>query len=120
MRLIRKIFLIILLSLILIYVTNITAIPNKIVLFEGESYNLGTIFGIFQKKEKVVATSFNTEDNNIISEETVYLSLFNLFDVKNVNITIIENTDVIPLRKYYWVKTIFKWSISYRHDRNRR
>ena len=89
------------------YVTNITAIPTNIVLFEGENYNLGTIFGIFQKKGKVVATSLNTEDTNIVSEGNIHLSFFNLFNVKNINVTVIKNTKVIPLRKYYWIKIIF-------------
>lgn len=91
----------------LIYVTNITAIPTNIVLFEGEDYSLNTVFGILQRKEKIIATSLNTEDNNILSQETIHLSFLNLFDVKNVNVTVIENTQVIPLRKHHRLKIIF-------------
>ena len=97
MNFIRKIFLIIFLIIILIYVTNITSIPKNIILFEGESLNLGTIFGIFQTKEPILATSYNNEESNIVYEEKIKLSLFNLINVKDVNITIIENTKVIPL-----------------------
>lgn len=89
------------------YVTNITSIPSSMALFEGEKYSLETIFGIFQKREKIIATSFNTNDDNVISEETIHLSFFNLFDVKDVNITVIKNTKVIPLRKYNRFKAIF-------------
>lgn len=96
MKFLRKIFLILILLISLVYVTNITAIPKKIILFEGESLNLGTIFGIYQTKEQVVATSTNNE-SNIINEEKITLSLFNLLDVKNVNVTTIEKTKVVPL-----------------------
>lgn len=97
MKIFRKIFLIILLLIVLVYVTNITAIPEKIILFDGETLNLGTIFGIFETKEQIIQASSNSENSNIVSEEKITLSLFNLLDVKNVNVTTIEQTRVIPL-----------------------
>ena len=106
------------LLLILIYVTNITAIPNKIVLFEGEKHNLETVFGVYQNKEKAITTSLYNGANNVVNEETIHLSLFNLINIKDVNVTTIENTKVIPLRKYCRFKIIFKWGISNRNDRN--
>ena len=97
--------------------TNITGIPKNVVVFKGENYSLGTIFGIFQKKEKLVTTSFTSDESNIISEETVHLSLFNLVNVRNVSITTIKNTEVIPLRKYHRIEIILKWSFSNRNVR---
>lgn len=97
MKFLNKILLIIFLLIILVYVTNITGIPKKIILFEGESLELGTIFGITQAKEQVITTSSNDENTNIVNQETITLSLFNLLDVKNVNVTTIENTKVVPL-----------------------
>lgn len=85
------------LLIILVYVTNITAIPEKIVLFEGENLDLGTTFGISEKKEQVITTSSNSENSNIVNEEKITLSLFNLVDVKDINITTIEKTKVVPL-----------------------
>ena len=93
----KKIFFILILLIILVYVTNITAIPKKIILFEGEELNLGTILGIFETKKPVITTSSNTENTNIVSEEKITLSLFNLIDVKDVNVTTIEKTKVVPL-----------------------
>ena len=52
LKFLKKFFLIIILLIILVYVTNITAIPEKIVLFEGENLNLGIVFGIFATKER--------------------------------------------------------------------
>jgi len=50
----KKIFLksllIIVLLIILVYVTNITAIPKNIILFEGEELNLGLILGLSIKE----------------------------------------------------------------------
>lgn len=97
MKFIRKIFLIIFLTITLIYVTNITNIPKNIILFEGESLNLGTIFGIYETKEPIITTSSGNEESNIIYEEKIKLSLFNILNVKDVNVTTIENTNVIPL-----------------------
>ena len=93
----KKIFLIIFLLVILIYVTNITGISKNIILFEGETLKLGEIFGIYINKEPIVTTSSNNEDSNIVSEEIIHLSLFNLVKVKDVDVTTIENTKVIPL-----------------------
>ena len=96
-KILKTIILLIFLLITLIYVTNITAIPKKIILFEGEKLKLGTILGIYETKEQIITTSSNTEDNNIISEEKITLSLFNLVNVKNVNVTTIEKTKVVPL-----------------------
>lgn len=97
MNFFKKILLIIILLIILVYVTNITGIPKKIILFQGENLNLGTIFGIFQTREQVVTTSSNSQNTNIVNEEKITLSLFNLIDVKKVNVTTIEKTNVVPL-----------------------
>ena len=97
MNFIKKSFLIVFLLIVLVYVTNITAIPEKIILFEGESLYLGTIFGIFETREQVVTTSSTDESTNIVNEEKITLSLFNILDVKNISITTIKKTKVVPL-----------------------
>ena len=97
MKLLKKILLILSLLIILIYVTNITGIPKSIVLFEGESLDLGTIFGISETKEEIITASSSNGNTNIISEGKITLSLLNLIDVKEVNVTTIEQTRVVPL-----------------------
>ena len=104
---VKKIFFIIFLLIVLIYVTNLTAIPNKIILFTEEKLDLDTVYGIYKNKEEVVTTSLETKDNNIIKEETVHLSLFNLINIKDINVTTVEQKYVVPLRKFNWIKTIF-------------
>lgn len=97
MKFLKKILLILSLFIILIYVTNITGIPKKIVLFEGEKLDLGTIFGISETKQEIITTVSSNENTNIVSEEKITLSLFNLVDVKDVTVTTIEQTKIVPL-----------------------
>lgn len=97
MKILRKILLIIFLFIVLIYVTNITAIPKKIILFQEEELNLGTIFGIYETKENIITTATNNTNNNIVKEEKIVLSLFNKIKVKDISVTTIEKTKVIPL-----------------------
>ena len=42
----KKFILIFFLLIVLVYATNITSIPNQIILFEGESLNIQTILGV--------------------------------------------------------------------------
>ena len=94
--------------IILVYISNITNIPNEIILFDGENYDIKTIFGITKSNKKIIQTSLvGTDDDNIIREETIQLGILNIFNIKDVNIKTIEKKEVIPLRKYYWIKTIF-------------
>ena len=46
MRFLKYISLISILVIALIYTTNITAIPNKIILLDGENLNINTVFGV--------------------------------------------------------------------------
>lgn len=93
---IKKIIIISLLYLILAYVTNITSIPDNVIIFENEKLKLGQIFGITlkEKGDSVIQTS---SINNKVEEKTVTLSLFNLIDIKDVKVSVVENQKVIPL-----------------------
>lgn len=94
-----KIILIIFLLLILIYVTNITSIPNSIVLFKGENLNLGLILGVSLKenKEDLKAIETSANVNNKVEKNKVTISLFNILDVKEVEVNTINKTSVVPL-----------------------
>ena len=101
MKIIRRIFLILALLIILAYVTNITAIPNNIILFQGESLNLGTTFGIWvndvSDEYNTIEASSSIGSSNKVEKKNVVISLFNLIDVKNVQVNTIPKTTVIPL-----------------------
>lgn len=99
MKKIKRAILIFLLLIILAYTTNITAIPNSVIIFQGEELNLGTTFGLYlkEKEDKTVQTSSTIDNKNVLSKKTATISLFNLFDIKDLEINTIPETTVIPL-----------------------
>lgn len=99
-RIFLKTCLILFLLILLVYVTNITAIPNSIVLFQGEELNLGIVLGVILKDKNDEYASIETSstlNNNILEKKNITLSLFNLIDVKNIEINTIPKTSVVPL-----------------------
>ena len=101
--------LIIFLFIALIYVSDISNLPSKVVLFEGEPLNLRTILGVN------VETSFSSNPNieRIENNESItvssspidsdYTGTLNLevsflgIKVKDISVDIIENAEVVPL-----------------------
>ena len=92
-------FLIIFLLIILIYVTNITTIPNSIILFKGENLDLKTAPGIFvdNNDEEAIYTDSKINNESISKKEKVSLKIFNLIKVKDIEVNTIPKTTVIPL-----------------------
>ena len=101
MKIFKRTILILFLLIILIYVTNITSMPDSIILFKGEELNLNTVFGIYineeSKQYQTIQTSSVTNNTNKVESKTISLSLFNIFDIKNIEVNTIANTTVIPL-----------------------
>lgn len=105
MRIMKKIFLriclIFFLLLILVYVTNITAIPDSVVLFKGEELNLGVILGVSLKENndevEAIETSASINNGNKVEKKNVKVSLFNLINIKDVEVNTIPKATVIPL-----------------------
>ena len=102
-----KIYLLLIICIIaLIYASNITAIPDSLILFQGETLQLNTILGI-QIKEKnsqndgIVEASSSLNEKNVISEETgeveLELSLLGSIPLKEVSVNVIPKTTVIPV-----------------------
>lgn len=118
----KRVLIIIFLLISLIYVTNITSIPDSVLLFKEETLNLGTVFGIsIKEKESSIETIEASKIlNNYVEEKEVALSLFNIIPVKKVKVNTIENTKVIPLGNTVRLKAIYRRSISSRKNRYRR
>lgn len=107
------------LTIMLIYVCNIDNIPNNILLFEGETLSLNTIFGVNIETEfssnpnierlnnnETITVNAETENiENLDCTGTLNLSV-KLFGtkVKDINVDIIENTEVVPLGKLIGLK----------------
>lgn len=101
MKKIFKIFTVILLIFLYIYVYNISVIPENIVLFEGEKLNLRVCAGLSVKnvanyKTALTSSNLNKQTINSIGNNTLKLSLFGNIKIKNVNVDVIPNTKVIP------------------------
>lgn len=108
----------------LVYVSDITNLPDNVILFEGEALNLKTVLGVNIE----TASSSNPNIEKIENYETItvsskpvdgdYTGTLNLevsflgFKVKEINVDIIENTEVVPLRKPYRCKALYKWRFS--------
>ena len=103
MNFIKKIFLIIILLIVLIYTVNITNIPKKIIIFENENLKLSEIFGLTLKEEKnkIIETS---SSSNKIENKNITVSLFNIIPVKKVDVTTIQDTKIIPLGNTIGIK----------------
>lgn len=101
MKFIKRFFLILFLLIILIYVTNITSIPDSIILFQNEKLNLGTIIGVNLDEEnpnyQVVQTSSSVQNTDAVEKKKVAVKLFNLINVKEIEVNRVPNATVIPL-----------------------
>ena len=96
----RKIFIIAFLLCLLIYCCKIDSIPNNIILYTGENINLGNFLGISLKIgekncDSVLASSDLAE--NVNDDVKVNVKLFNKINVKEVSVSIIDRTTVIPV-----------------------
>lgn len=102
-----KIYLLLIIAIIaLIYASNIMAIPDSLILFQGETLQLNTVLGIQIKEknsqnEEIVEASSSLNEKNIISEETgeveLELSLLGSIPLKEVRVNVIPKTTVIPV-----------------------
>lgn len=92
---IKKIFIIGFLLIILVYVTNITTMPDSIILFQGEKYNLKTVLGL---NIDTLQASANLEDGiQTIGKLDYKLNLFGNIPLKNISVNVIPKTSVVPL-----------------------
>ena len=100
MKKLRISFIIAFLLLIYLYVCKIDSIPNSIIIYNGDSINLGDFIGITLKigneDIKTISTSnnFNKETNK---ESTIDVKLFDTLTVKQVSVHVIDETTIIPV-----------------------
>lgn len=99
MKIFKRVLLIIFLLILLIYITNISGIPESIILFKGEQLDLDTVFGIYvdDSNNKTVTTGVTINNETISEKKKVSLKLFNIINVKDIEVNTIPKTTVIPL-----------------------
>lgn len=90
------------LLVILMYVTNVTAIPDTIILFKNEELNLGNIAGVTtniknNKAYNTIQTSSSLNEISTSENVIVEVSLFNTIPLKEVTVNVIPTTTVVPV-----------------------
>ena len=102
------VFLLCFLGLTLTYICAIDSIPKSVILFQGESLNIKKIFGIsFENKNSeygAILTSTDVIDESKIGTTNLEVKLFNTFNVKDIDVSIIERTKVIPVGQVSGIK----------------
>lgn len=109
MKKISKVAVLIVLLIIYIYVLAISGIPNNLVVFEGENINIKTILGLnIQGLQDYTAVSTSSNINgqsiNDVGTTKLSVSLFDKFSVKDVNVSVLPKTTVIPVGSIAGVK----------------
>lgn len=98
------------LFLIYIYGVNISFLPNEITILKGEELRFKSLYGInFSEVAKV--------SNEDVNKTKIEVNLFGIVNVKEIDITSIENYDVVPVRKNNRIKVVHKWSVNCWYDR---
>lgn len=112
-RKIKVILLLFILLFLYIYVASVTLVPNSIILMQGESLNLATLWGIsikenensnpnigeYSQNKTIETATKNIEDNSLNETGKIDLSL-NLLDkipLKEISVNVIPKVKVIPL-----------------------
>lgn len=116
------IILILILLVILAYVTNISSIPDSIILFQNDEFSMQTIAGIkieeqinTVENEETVQASTELGKNKSVGNDTIDVSKYNdnikTYDVsllgvklKTVTANVVENRKVIPLGNLAGIK----------------
>lgn len=98
-KIFKMLLLVFFLLTILIYTLVIEKIPNKITLFEGENIELKTILGIQIKGLESIETS-----SNIGKQQNLQVSLFENINLKEVDVSVIPKTKVIPVGNIAGIK----------------
>ena len=102
-----KIILLVFLFIIYIYILVIYHIPDQITIFEGEDISLKTFFGItLHAEEDVLTVSADTGQKtiNTVGNEKVSVTLFDKLFIKNVDVSVLPRTTVIPVGNIAGVK----------------
>ncbi len=101
MKTLKKIILLFVLCFIYAYIVSIDSIPEEINIFRGEEIKISTLWGIkIKRQEKSIQTSTTMETE----KETLEVSIFDKINVKKIDVTIMENVEVIPVGEVVGIK----------------
>lgn len=109
MKTIKRLSLIIILLIIYIYTLVISYIPDNLIVFEGENLNINTILGINIKQKNeyetvLTSSSVNNQSIDKVGNTKISVNLFEKFFIKDVNVSVIPKTKIIPVGNIAGVK----------------
>lgn len=109
MKLYKKILIVLFLLVIFVYICNITLMPNNLILIQGETLDLKTIYGITVGRKqdgKVLQASSNLNKNKVndTGKIEVSLNLFGNIPVKKMDVNVIPKSKVVPVGKAIGMK----------------
>lgn len=87
-----------LLLIVLAYTCNISNIPSSVILLEGETLSLNTLFGV-----KTVQVSSNIAESNN-NKVNIELSFLGGFTLKQIDVNVLPETKVVPVGKVIGLK----------------
>ena len=81
------------------YISSIEAIPENIVIFEGEKLNLKIAAGLSldDYETELAASNINNKKISTTGSNNLQLNLFGNIKIKNVSVDVIPKTTVIPI-----------------------
>ena len=107
-KILTMLLLVFLLSIIYMYSLVIGNIPKEIVVFEGEEISMKTLLGISIKGENLETIETSSSNSNKISNEvgksSLEVSLFDNIILKNIDVSVLPKTTVIPVGNVAGVK----------------
>lgn len=112
-KIIKATILLIALIIIYAYALVIMNLPDSLIVFEGENIRLNTLYGINislkDKQYEAMLTSSNIGETTFNEKGTTTLtaSLFN-FNIKDIEVNILDKTKVIPVGKIAGIKLYTK------------
>lgn len=100
--------LVLFLFIIFIYTLVIENIPNKMVIFQGEDISMRTLFGMSMKYKnlKTIETSsdLKSQVSKNIGKTELQVSFFDNFFIKDVEVSVLPKTTIIPVGNIAGVK----------------
>ncbi len=106
-KFLKMLLLVFFLLVIYIYTLVISNIPNKLVIFEGESINMRTLIGMNIKSKESTIETASTNGNKIsnqVGKTTLEVSFLNTLKLKDVDVNVLPRTTVIPVGNIAGVK----------------
>ena len=106
-KILGRIILLVFLFVVYIYFLVIHYIPDEITIFEGENISIRTFLGMtLQAEEDILTVSADTGQKTIhtVGKETVSVSLFDKLFLKNIDVSVLPRTTVIPVGNIAGVK----------------